>query len=150
MRETWIQSLGREDPRRREWQPTPVFLPRESHGQRSLVEYSPWGCKELDTTEQPTHTHTHNYKLSEWESGLSVHHCMLCISHPQSSILYQASIHHIGVKSHGKCSLVWGSEPLENKFQVILLGEAHWLKLPTLARHHSNHVHELFYNRRSW
>ena len=36
---------------RRAWQPTPVFLPRESHGQRSLVGYSPWGRKESDTTE---------------------------------------------------------------------------------------------------
>ena len=43
---------------RREWQPTPVFLPGEFHGQRSLVGYSPWGCKELDTTEWITHTHT--------------------------------------------------------------------------------------------
>ena len=34
------------------WQPTPVFFPGESHGQRSLVGYSPWGCKELDTTER--------------------------------------------------------------------------------------------------
>ena len=33
---------------------------------------------------------------------------------------------------------------------VLLLGEAHWLKPPTLARHHSNHLHELFYDRRSW
>ena len=33
------------------WQPTPVFLPGEFHGQRSLVGYSPWGPKELDTTE---------------------------------------------------------------------------------------------------
>ena len=33
------------------WQPTPVFLPGESHAQRSLVGYSPWGCKELDITE---------------------------------------------------------------------------------------------------
>ena len=33
-------------------QPTPVFLPRKFHGQRSLVGYSPWGCKESDTTEQ--------------------------------------------------------------------------------------------------
>ena len=38
------------------WQPTPVFLPGESHGQRSLVGYSQWSCKELDTNEQ-THTH---------------------------------------------------------------------------------------------
>ena len=35
----------------REWQPTPVFLPGESHGQRSLADYSPWGHKDLDTTE---------------------------------------------------------------------------------------------------
>jgi len=39
---------------RREWLPTPVFLPGESHGQRSLVGYSPRGCKESDTTEQLT------------------------------------------------------------------------------------------------
>ena len=37
---------------RRQWQPTPVFLPGKSHGRRSLVGYSPWGLKESDTTEQ--------------------------------------------------------------------------------------------------
>ena len=42
---------------RRKWQPTPVFLPGESHGQRSLVGYSPWGRKESDTTERLTHTY---------------------------------------------------------------------------------------------
>ena len=36
-------------PWRREWQLTPVFLPREFHGQRSLAGYSSWGRKELDT-----------------------------------------------------------------------------------------------------
>ena len=35
----------------REWQPTPVFLPGNSHGQRSLVGHSSWGCKELDMIE---------------------------------------------------------------------------------------------------
>ena len=35
----------------RKWQPTPEFLPGKFHGQRSLVGYSPWGHKELDTTE---------------------------------------------------------------------------------------------------
>ena len=35
----------------RKWQPTPVFLPGEFHGQRSLAGYSPWSRKELDTTE---------------------------------------------------------------------------------------------------
>ena len=51
MREMPLPSLGREDPWRRKWQPTPVFLPGKCHGQRSLAGYNPWGCKELDTTE---------------------------------------------------------------------------------------------------
>ena len=38
-------------PWREKWQPTPVFWPGESHGQRNLAGYSPWGCKELDMTE---------------------------------------------------------------------------------------------------
>ena len=46
------QSLGLEDPLKRAWQPTPVFLPGEPHGPRSLVGYSPWGRKQSDTTEQ--------------------------------------------------------------------------------------------------
>ena len=54
MQETWIQSLDWKDPWRRKWQPTPVFLPGEFHGQRSLAGYSPWGRKESDTTEQLT------------------------------------------------------------------------------------------------
>ena len=37
---------------RRQWQPTPILLPRKSQGQRSLVGYSPWGREELDTTER--------------------------------------------------------------------------------------------------
>ena len=50
MQETWVQSLSREDPWRREWLPTPVFWPGEFHGQGSLAGYSPWGCKQSDTT----------------------------------------------------------------------------------------------------
>ena len=50
-----IPGLGRS-PWRRKWQSTPVFLPGEFHGQRSLAGYSPWVRKELDTTEQLTHT----------------------------------------------------------------------------------------------
>ena len=42
----WVGKI----PWRRKWQPTPVFLPGESHGQRSLVGYSPWGHKESDMT----------------------------------------------------------------------------------------------------
>ena len=52
MQETWVQSLGWEDPLEKEMVTTPVYLPRESHGQRSLVGYSPWGHKESDMTER--------------------------------------------------------------------------------------------------
>ena len=45
--EPWVGKI----PWRRVWEPTPVFLPGESHGQRGLEGSSPWGHKELDTTE---------------------------------------------------------------------------------------------------
>ena len=51
-KEMKFQSLGREDPLEEEMQPTPVFLPGEFHGQRSLVGYGPWGSKESNTDEQ--------------------------------------------------------------------------------------------------
>ena len=47
-----------EDPQRRKWQPTPVFLPGKSHGQRNLAGYSPQGRKESDTTEATKHACT--------------------------------------------------------------------------------------------
>ena len=52
MQETQVQSLGQEDPLEEAWQPTPVFLPGESHGQRSLAGYTPWVRQELYRTEQ--------------------------------------------------------------------------------------------------
>ena len=51
MQKTQIRSPGREDPLDKEMATTPVFLPGEFHGQRSLVGYSPRGHRELDTTE---------------------------------------------------------------------------------------------------
>ena len=52
-----IPASGRS-PWRRAWQPTPAFLPGESHGQRSLNGYSLWGHKEPNTTEVTKHSHT--------------------------------------------------------------------------------------------
>ena len=51
---------GLERSSRRAWQPTPLFLPGESHGQRSLEGYSQWGHKESDRTEATWHAHTHH------------------------------------------------------------------------------------------
>jgi len=50
--DTWVRKISW----REKWQPTPVFLPGESHGQRNLAGYSPWSHKELEMTE---HTHAH-------------------------------------------------------------------------------------------
>ena len=51
---------------RREWLPTPIFLPGDFLGQRSLASYSPWKSdKEPGTNEQLTHTHTHTHIQSQ-------------------------------------------------------------------------------------
>ena len=60
MWETWVRSLGWEDPLRRERLPTPVFWPGEFQGL-----YSPWGCKESDTTER--------LSLSPLEKEMAIH-----------------------------------------------------------------------------
>ena len=65
MQETRVPSLGWKDTLEKGWLPTPVFLPGEFHGQRSLTGYGTWGRKESDTTEHAhthTHTHTHHWK----------------------------------------------------------------------------------------
>ena len=49
------------------WQPTPVFLPGESHGQGSLASYSPWRCKESDMAERQ---HTHGWSVYQREDSL--------------------------------------------------------------------------------
>ena len=73
---------------RRAWQPIPVFLPGESHGQRSLVGYGPWSCKDSDTIEVTQHV----CRRRQW--------------HPTPVLLPG--------KSHGRRSLVgcspWGRE----------------------------------------
>ena len=61
MLDPWVGRI----PWRRKWQPTPVFWPGEPHGQRSLADCSPWGCKESDTAECAcglTRTHTYMCK----------------------------------------------------------------------------------------
>ena len=57
MDEMQVWSLGWEDPLEEKTQPTLVFLPGESHGQRSLAGYSPQGHKDLDVTEATYHTY---------------------------------------------------------------------------------------------
>ena len=65
MQETRFDPWVGKIPWRREWQPSPVLLPGESHGQRSLAGYSPWGHKELDMTER-LHLHFHSTGIKWW------------------------------------------------------------------------------------
>ena len=66
MQKTQVRSLGQKIPWRKEWLSTPVFLPGEVHGQKSLVSYSPWGLTELDMTEQLTCSKVLRILLSKW------------------------------------------------------------------------------------
>ena len=82
-------------PWRRKWQPTPVLLPGESHGGRSLVGYSPWGCKESHTIERLHFTPVSQGRakkrefgavrqsVNNWPTKRLMHICPSCFSSPQ-------------------------------------------------------------------
>ena len=70
----WVRKV----PWRRAWQPTPVFLPGDSHGQRSLEGCSPWGRRELGTMEQLSSSRTIQWP-SAWRQGTLV----LCVQTTQ-------------------------------------------------------------------
>ena len=74
----WVGKM----PWRRAWQPTPVFLPGESHGQRSLAGYSPWGHRESDMTEVAEHARTCGlWWVWLWSSIIyTVTACCVCLS----------------------------------------------------------------------
>ena len=65
MQETWVQSMGGENHLRRKWQPTLVFLPGESHGQRILSGYSPW-CHKSGHNCVTEHTNMHIHCQVLW------------------------------------------------------------------------------------
>ena len=87
---------------RRQWQPTPVFLPGESHGQRSLVGYSPWGRGELDTTER---LHFHFSLSCTGEGNGNPLQCS-CLENPRDggawsdSLLLSMGSHRVGHDWH--------------------------------------------------
>ena len=87
MQEAQVLPWVRKIPWRREWLPTPIFLPGEFHGQRSLVGYSPWDYKELDTTEQLTLSLSGYYlsSLTIWKGDILA----LCSVHGKSSVYYR-------------------------------------------------------------
>ena len=82
----WVGKI----PWRRKWQPTAVFSPEESHGQKSLADYSSWGRQELDTTERITLSHFYSWP-EVWKAEaerVEVREAAKCmpIKHPTCSI----------------------------------------------------------------
>ena len=74
VQETWVRKItpDQENALEKGMAISPVLLLGGSHGQRSLVGYSPWGHKESDTTEPLTHTHT-GWQSREWEIPTASH-----------------------------------------------------------------------------
>ena len=81
--------------RRRQWQPTPVLLPGQSHGQRSLVGCSPWGHKESDQTER---LHFH-FSLSCIGEGNGNPLQCSCLENPRDSGAWWAAVCGVGTES---------------------------------------------------
>ena len=75
--------------RRRQWHPTPVLLPRKSHGRRSLVGCSPWGREESDTTE---HLHFH-FSLSCIGEGNGNPLQCSCLENPRDGKAWWAAVY---------------------------------------------------------
>ena len=77
--------------RRRQWHPTPVLLPGKSHGRRSLVDYSPWGREESDTTEQ---LHFH-FSLSCIGEGNGNPLQCSCLENTRDRVAWRAAVHEV-------------------------------------------------------
>ena len=95
--DSWVGKI----PWGRAWRPTPVFLPSESYGQRSLVGHSPWGRKELDTTEQLTRPLRRQYSCSfVLPSRQTFYHIVAYITCDFSIIIIS---HLLFYNKHNKC-----------------------------------------------
>ena len=110
---------------RRKWQPTPVLLPRKSHGWRTLVGYSPWGGKQSETTER-LHFHAAVY-LGAWiiqsiQIGQLLLNIMMCQLLPATLMITDNPLtflfHNWGNKKLSKAEVLdhseWGIEIILN------------------------------------
>ena len=105
---TWI-TIDIHISRRRQWQPTPIFLPGKSHGRRSLVGCSPWGREESDTTEW---LHFH-FSLSCIGEGNGNPLQCSCLENPRDSGAWWAAIYGV---TQGQTWLKWLSSSSKGKF----------------------------------
>ena len=91
-----VQSPGREDPLEEDMATHPIFLPGESHGQRSLEGHSPWGCRVL--TIEHVHTHTHRHTHMHTHAHTRAHTCAHTCTHMHTRAQTLAHTH---AQTHG-------------------------------------------------
>ena len=115
----WVGKI----PWRRKWQPTPVFLLGKFHGQRSLAGYSPWGCKESDTTEQLHSLHSLFFRPIKLETHLQLQHIII----KKTSLVAQRVKHLPAMQETRVQSL--GREDLQEKEMAIHSSILAW-KIP--------------------
>ena len=122
--ETWVLPLGREDSLEAgAWQPTPVFLPREFHGQRSLAGNSPQGHKESDTTQRLTLSYLHIYTYINMCVYIYMHAKLLqsCLTlcNPMDCSPPRSSVHEI---FQAKCVYIY-----------LYITDSHWCMAETMT-----------------
>ena len=108
MQETQIWSLGWEDPLEKEMAIHSVFLLGKSHGQRSLVSYSSWGCKESDMT-----GHTHTIWLFWFHNKGSYCLVLLCMFLPRLKLIHLISLN--------VCNFLWFCQMMFLSMQLFLI-----------------------------
>ena len=107
---------------RRRWHPTPLLLPGKSHGQRSLVGYSPWGREESDTTEQ---IHFHFLLSCIGEGNGNPFQCS-CLENPRDRGAWWAAVYGVAQSQTRLKRLSSSSRPtdrLDFHFSLSCIGE---------------------------
>ena len=112
--------------RKRQWHPTPVLLPGKSHGQRSLVGYSPWGREESDTTGW---LHFH-FSLSHTGEGNGNPLQCSCLEKPRDGGAWWAAIYGV---TQSRTWLKWLSSSSSSTFLKHITKVAHGESLLSLA-----------------
>ena len=111
--------------------PTPVFLPGEFHGQRSLACYSPWGRKELDKTEQLTHTCPNN----KWRNWVGIPGSWLHLTIVLLSVMLISGIRFQGPSIRGEKGRWCVSNHSTNSFNWIFVCESWSVMYDSLRPH---------------
>ena len=113
MFDPWIRKM----PWRRKWQPTPVFLPGKSHGQKSLVRYSPWGLKSYTRLSNQT-----TKSVQEWDCNNSVFRRCGIHTHTHTHTHTKILLKHKKEWNDAFCPVTW------TDLEIIIVSDVNWTK----------------------